>query len=80
MDIAISILGDVFFSRLECNGPVHQIEIEIIQLKILKGNLKCLFNVFRAMTVVPKLGSNKEFFTRNFAILDGLSNFLFVAI
>lgn len=79
-NITLSILGHVVFSRLESDRPVHQVQINIVQTQKFERLVQGSFNVFRTMAGVPQLCGDKEFFTRNTRILDGLANFVFVTV
>jgi hypothetical protein len=49
---------------------MHQVEVDVIHLKIFQWNIKSRLNIFRLLTVVPDLSDDKQLGTRNAVLLD----------
>ena len=61
---------------------MHQIQVEIVSLKIFEGSIDGRFDIVRVMAIVPELGRDEDLFSRDAAFLDasGYSGFSAVSI
>lgn len=58
----------------ECNGIMHQIQINVSQTEFFATVTACLFNFFRLMVGVPKFRYNENFLTFDDTFFDFLLN------
>jgi hypothetical protein len=51
---------------------MHQIEIEVVGVEVFQRGVACLFHIVGVVAVVPELGGDEDFASRNAALLDAL--------
>lgn len=47
----------------EVDGPVNEVEVKVVELKLGKGVIEGGLDVLRVVLSVPKLGCNEDVFT-----------------
>lgn len=71
-DVFSIFLGEEVIAAPPGDGPVHQVEIHIVNSQIVQRLLQRTRNVSRIMLVVPQLGRDEYFFARDTAPRDGV--------
>lgn len=54
--------------------PVHKIQVNIVDPKVLQRSIKRGPDILRRMRVVPELRRDEELFPRNLGLADGLAD------
>ena len=59
-DGAVLVLGKDDVPPLEADGPVDEVEIQVVEAQVRKGLLAGGFHVVRMVTVVPQLACDEQ--------------------
>lgn len=70
LDLSVRVLGKERRTTGKCRRPMHQPEIDIIGSEILERCIEGGLNIFGSMIVVPDLGDQEDFRSRDTGLLD----------
>lgn len=63
---------------IQRNGPVHQVEVQVVCAQLVEGLLQTLFGC--SVEGAPELGNDEDLGSRHARGLDTFSHFIFVAV
>ncbi|KAI3477728.1 hypothetical protein L1887_60501 [Cichorium endivia] len=64
----------------EGDGPVHEVEVEVVCAEVLERVVERLFDVFWVVEAVPELGGDPELVTLDAGLLDAVGDGVLIAV
>lgn len=70
-------LGEELIAPFPSYWPVHQVEVDIVQLQVSEGSIECSLDIIGVVLVVPEFGRYEKLFSGHATLLDCSSYSLF---
>ncbi len=69
---------------VNANGPVHEVEVEVVELEVGESLAKSFADIIGMVHVIPQLGRDEELVARDDAagndVGEGVAYFFFVVV
>ena len=78
--ITIGVPGESLRAALEGRGPVHVVEVDVVDVEELERVVEGLLDVLGVVHVVPQLGGQEDLLARHARVADALADGLLGAV